>query len=62
MATIITQGEMFRRAVQWISDQAIAENKHPRTFVNEAITKFCLTPQDETLIKTFFPDDSKESK
>lgn len=44
MSTIIPQGEQLRRAIRWISEQAKSANKHPRNFVNEADTKFCLTP------------------
>ncbi|NIR73205.1 hypothetical protein GWO43_07910 [candidate division KSB1 bacterium] len=55
MSTILPESESLRKAVKWVSEQ-IKERPNDRvqTFVNEAITRFDLSPKDSTFLMRFF--------
>ncbi len=55
MSTILPESEALRRAVKWISDQ-VQENPDQKVFdlVNEAITRFDLSPKDADFLMKFY--------
>ena len=55
MATVMPEGEAIRRAVKWISAE-LSENpdKSIRKLVNEAVTRFDLSPKDSEFLMSFY--------
>lgn len=55
MSTTLPEGEAIRKAVKWISEQ-IKEHPDERVqrFVNEAITRFDLSPRDASFLISFY--------
>ncbi|MCG8607047.1 hypothetical protein MJD09_18945 [bacterium] len=55
MTTVLPEGECLRRAVNWISEQTQSHpHKKPLRFVNEAITRFDLSPKDADFLINFY--------
>ena len=55
MSTILPEGESLRKAVRWISEQA-QENPNEKIykFVNEAMSRFDLSPKDANFLLNFY--------
>ena len=55
MSTILPEGETIRKAVRWISEQ-LKENPNLKKIklVNEAITRFDLSPKDADYLFNFY--------
>ncbi len=55
MTTIMPEGEALRRAVKWISAE-IDDNprKSVQKLVNEAVTRFDLSPKDTEFLMSFY--------
>jgi hypothetical protein len=55
MTTVMPEGEALRRAVKWISAEI---NDHPdksvQKLVNEAVTRFDLSPKDAEFLMSFY--------
>lgn len=55
MATIMPEGEALRRAVKWISAQIDDDKgKSVQKLVNEAVTRFDLSPKDTEFLMSFY--------
>ncbi len=55
MSTILPEGEAIRKAVKWISDQIQDRGEADITkYVNEAITRFDLSPKDADFLLEFY--------
>lgn len=55
MSTILPEGEAVRRAVKWISERLQEDPQQPvRQLVNEAITRFDLSPKDSQFLINFY--------
>ncbi len=55
MSTVLPEGEALRKAVKWISEQIVARPDEPvMKFVNEAITRFDLSPKDSAFLLEFY--------
>ncbi len=55
MTTIMPEGEALRKAVKWISAE-ISEHpdKSVQKLVNEAVTRFDLSPKDTEFLMSFY--------
>jgi len=55
MTTIMPEGEALRKAVKWISAE-LDENsdKSVQKLVNEAVTRFDLSPKDAEFLMSFY--------
>jgi hypothetical protein len=55
MTTVMPEGEALRKAVKWISAQ-IGENpdQSVQKLVNEAVTRFDLSPKDSDFLISFY--------
>jgi hypothetical protein len=55
MTTVMPEGEALRRAVKWISAE-INDNpdKSVQKLVNEAVTRFDLSPKDTEFLMSFY--------
>ncbi|MFZ2447168.1 MAG: hypothetical protein WAW37_12485 [Syntrophobacteraceae bacterium] len=55
MATIMPEGDAIRKAIKWISAEL---TEHPerdvRKLVNEAVTRFDLSPKDAEFLMNFY--------
>ena len=58
MANIQPKGEALRQAVKWISEQ-LEEDPDRKTsaLIQEACTRFNLTPKDEVYLISFYKSD-----
>lgn len=55
MTTIMPEGEALRRAIKWISAEIeLNPDKSVRKLVNEAVTRFDLSPKDTEFIISFY--------
>lgn len=63
MATVTPEGEALRKAIKWISAE-LGENpeKSPQTLVNEAVTRFDLSPKDTDFLIAFYKKAGKPSE
>ena len=58
MATIIPKGENIRRALKWISDHQLEEEKKPVSkLIQEAGLKFNLSPNEENYLENFYREN-----
>ncbi len=61
MATVMPEGEAIRKAVKWISAEV---QEHPfrelRGLVNEAITRFNLSPKEADFLISFYKEGKGE--
>jgi hypothetical protein len=55
MTTIMPEGDSIRKAVKWISD-VLQEypNKSHQKLINDAITRFDLSPKDAEFLAEFY--------
>ena len=55
MATVMPEGEAIRKAVKWISSEM---EEHPEKrrgeLLNEAVTRFDLSPKDSEFLAEFY--------
>ena len=57
MATIIPKGENIRRALKWISDNQLDDNKKPLSrLIQEAGLRFNLSPNEEAYLENFYKE------
>ncbi|SPJ14165.1 conserved hypothetical protein [Syntrophobacter sp. SbD2] len=63
MTTIMPEGEALRRAVKWISAE-ISDNpdKSVQKLVNEAVTRFALSPKDTEFLMSFYKTGGSSSQ
>ncbi|MFQ5632650.1 MAG: hypothetical protein ACE5I1_28105 [bacterium] len=62
MSTIMPEGEAVRRAVSWISENLKDEPAASvQKLVNEAITRFDLSPKDSVALMHFYRDVQKKT-
>lgn len=55
MPTIMPEGEAIRKAVKWISNNLQDDpNKSVQKLVNEAVTRFDLSPKEAEFLTDFF--------
>ena len=60
MATIQPKGEKVRQAVKWISEERKGdENKSLALLIQEASSKFNLSPNDEEFLGCFYEDNNE---
>ena len=58
MATIQPKGEKVRQAVRWISEERKEdENKGIPLLIQEASTRFNLSPMDEEFLRCFYEEE-----
>ena len=58
MATIVPKGENVRRALKWISDNRLEDEKKPLSkLIQEAGLKFNLSPNDEIFLVNFYKEN-----
>lgn len=59
--SLLPEGENVRRAVKWISQRLQDDPKaEVRPLVNEAITRFDLTPKESAELLDFYKDFGKD--
>ncbi len=57
MSTIQPEGEIFRKAVKWISDErAHDETKQTKQLIEAAALQFNLSPKETEYLGRFFKD------
>jgi hypothetical protein len=56
MATIMPQGELFRRAVKWIDEQHGTTGKPFDVLIDQAAMQFNLSPKDADFLNGFFKE------
>ncbi|MBD3223108.1 MAG: hypothetical protein GF313_00150 [Caldithrix sp.] len=58
MSTVLPKSEAFRKAVKWISEQ-LKDNPQarPQAFINQAISKFDLSPKDSDKLIHFYKNE-----
>ena len=55
MTTVMPEGEAIRKAVKWISAELEEDvNKSIQRLVNEAVTRFDLSPKDAEFLTAFY--------
>ena len=55
MTTIMPEGEAIRRAIKWISGELQeAPNKSIHVFVNDAVSRFDLSPKEAAFLTEFY--------
>ena len=55
MTTIMPEGEAIRRAIKWISDERQEDpNKLIQILVNDAVSRFDLTPKETEFLAEFY--------
>ena len=63
MTTVMPEGEALRRAVKWISAQIGDDpDKSVQKLVNEAVTRFDLSPKDAEFLISFYRKGGSPSK
>lgn len=62
MATVMPEGESIRKAIKWMS---VELNEHPdkpvQKLVNEAVTRFDLSPKDTEFLMNFYRKEGGSS-
>jgi hypothetical protein len=62
MATIVPKGENIRRALKWISDNRLNDEKKPVSqLIQEAGLKFNLSPNEEVFLVNFYKENKTSS-
>ena len=63
MTTVMPEGEALRRAVKWISAE-INDNpdKSVQKLLNEAVTRFDLSPKDTEFLMSFYKKGRSSSE
>ena len=62
MATIMPEGEAIRKAVKWISAELQEDpGKAHQKLINEAVTRFDLSPKDAEFLTRFYREGASES-
>ena len=56
MATIMPQGELMRRAVQWIDEHQGDAGKSVAALIEQAAVRFNLSPKDAEFLVGFFKE------
>ena len=60
MTTVMPEGEALRKAVKWISAELAEEpDKSIPKLVNEAVTRFDLSPKDSEFLISFYKKEGK---
>jgi hypothetical protein len=59
MATIHPKGEKFKQAIKWISERKDG-NTSISTLIQEASTRFNLSPKEEEFLCIFYKEDSAQ--
>ena len=55
MTTVMPEGEALRKAVKWISAQITEDpDQSVQKLVNEAVTRFDLSPKDSDFLISFY--------
>ncbi len=55
MATVMPEGEAIRRAVKWISGELQEDpNKSIQVLVNDAVSRFDLSPKEAEFLTEFY--------
>jgi hypothetical protein len=55
MATVMPEGEAIRKAIKWISAELTEDpNKPLQKLVNEAVSRFDLSPKDSEFLISFY--------
>ncbi len=63
MTLLQPQGEVLRKAIQWISDQRKeSPDKNPITFVDIACIKFDLSPEDSGFLMRFTKNSTQKAE
>lgn len=58
MATIVPKGENIKRALKWISDNRVDDEKKPISrLIQEAGLKFNLSPKEEAFLVNFYKEN-----
>jgi hypothetical protein len=63
MTTVMPEGEALRRAVKWISAE-LSDNpdKSVQKLLNEAVTRFDLSPKDTEFLMSFYKKGGSSSE
>jgi hypothetical protein len=62
MATVMPEGEAIRRAIKWISAELNENPEKPvQKLVNEAVSRFDLSPKDSEFLSSFYRKDAGSS-
>ena len=62
MTTVMPEGEALRKAVKWISAELGEKpDKSVQKLVNEAVTRFDLSPKDSEFLMAFYKTGGKPS-
>ncbi len=60
MATVMPEGEALRKAIKWISAELSEKSDKPvPKLVNEAVTRFDLSPKDSEFLISFYKEEGK---
>jgi len=63
MTTIMPEGEQFRRAIKWISDQRLDNpSAGLLKLIEEACLKFDLSPKDAESLMRFYTEGGREGR
>ena len=58
MTTIMPEGEAIRNAVKWISNELQKDkNKSLKKLINDAVSRFDLSPKDADFLIGFYRED-----
>lgn len=60
MSTIISQSELMRNAVRYISEQQKDTGKPVKTLIQEAAIRFNLSPKETTFLEHFLKEAQEE--
>ncbi len=62
MATVMPEGEAIRKAIKWISAELTEDPEKPiPKLVNEAVTRFDLSPKDSEFLISFYKKEKGPS-
>ena len=62
MATIVPQGELIRKAVSWIGEEAEERKIDPVSLVDEAAMRYNISPNDAEFLRRFMAGEEKEEE
>jgi hypothetical protein len=63
MTTVMPEGEALRKAVKWISAEINEDRgKSVHKLVNEAVTRFDLSPKDTEFLMSFYKKGGSSSE
>lgn len=63
MTTVMPEGEALRRAVKWISAEInYNPDKSVQELLNEAVTRFDLSPKDTEFLMSFYKKGGSSSE